>query len=89
MTIRDALKIKIEKRNSLYYADARVLSGSPPVGIGANEHEALYDLLAKLMWMVAYGDDSPSRGHLEQWQTALQEYFEQEIIGEMFKTPQA
>lgn len=71
-TIKDVLNIDVQESNGRFQADAKILSGSPPVGIGDSEYEALYDLLAKLMFQI--GSDHQI-GHKEQWTTAIKNFW--------------
>lgn len=55
--IDKALKIEIEKDGEKYRADAKILPGTPAVGVGKTEAEAKYDLLAKLLYNIATDPD--------------------------------
>jgi len=72
-TIKDVLKIQVDKKEDWFYADAKILSGMPPIGRGKTEFEALYDLLAKLMFQI--GGARCDRGHLGQWTEAIREFW--------------
>lgn len=72
-TIKDILGIQVEKIGDGFFADAKILSGSPPIGKGATEYEALYDLLAKLMFQI--GGPKCDSGHREQWIAAIQNFW--------------
>lgn len=61
-TIQEALKIEVEKSGENFRADAKVFPGMPSVGIGKTEYEALFDLLAKIMWD---GVDGGSSGYFK------------------------
>lgn len=49
-TIREILDIEITVYNGIYIADAKCFSGTPFVGRGKSEYEALYDLLAQILF---------------------------------------
>lgn len=72
-TIKDILEIKVEKFGDGFVADAKILSGSPPIGRGKTEYEALYDLLAKLIFQL--GGPYCDKGHKNQWMTAIENFW--------------
>jgi len=50
--IHNALKIEVEKSGKEWRADAKVLTGMPPVGVGKTKDEAKFNLLVNLMYLV-------------------------------------
>lgn len=73
-TIKEVLKIEVKKIDDAnFIADAKILSGSPPIGRGKSEYEALYDLLAKLMFQI--GGPKCDEGHLIQWHNAIENFW--------------
>lgn len=70
-TIKDVLQIEVTKYEEGFVADAKILSGTPPIGRGQTEYEALYDLLAKLMFQIGTQD----LGHVNQWTNAIKNFW--------------
>lgn len=75
-TIKEVLEIEVEKCGDTFRADARVFSGTPPVGEGKTEYEALYDLLAKILFLMgrrhSVGGDS---GYLPVVEDKMREFW--------------
>lgn len=63
ITIQQLLEIEVTSHRNRFMADAKILTGSPQVGWGESPYEALYDLLAKILFQIG----QPQRnGHAEQ-----------------------
>lgn len=72
--IENALKMRVDKSGKEYRADAQVLPGSPPVGIGKTELEAKYNLLVNMLYQVCCEMDYEStitRHVKDNWDAAI------------------
>lgn len=54
--IENALRIKVERGEAGFIADAKALPGTPPVGRGQTEDAAKYNLCVNLLYILAAPD---------------------------------
>lgn len=59
--IEKALNIIVTKSGRKFRADAMILPGTPPIGIGKSEEEAKYNLLVNILYLMATNRDKYGR----------------------------